>query len=631
MNYDLSKTLSENKLNEQIDRYAGLNARIKQQADSYEKQKKEAAARAKKKAEETARLESEKTDRLIAGIKAQEELQKKYKEEEAVKKRLGQLSNKNFSNNAPFLQKGNLEKKKYISQLPKEKLFEIAKNWGWNMPTVYNDDKTVQLAMYYLIDIGWPKFGKAPNSKTQTPADVENSKKIIDFQVNQGQPIFLPSAGKYESSLNVRTKTPTKITNPRQTDGYNNCLGTISDARDDKTLNPKDVRFPKPNELEYYKNINEFCYYNFRLFVPPVELSVIDEITAKIEYAFSKEKLEAAVEKIREGMLSNTGAIVQLILSFFPVTRIAVGVGWALFLAYDAMKFGETKDGRYIVNMILDLLCLLTSGGGGKIASSMFKSAGTAAIKTFGEAVEYLAKTKVGQIFAGFAENVMVDVNFVGEMLKNLLVILKKIRPLRFLIKFVNKALEMVKKIAESIKNFLVRTGKKVSIAPKKAVRYITRKPVEMAAKYATNIAKKYITMFPDDKISETIIKNIGRIDVILIERAIKKQINAGVWKAATSYAETYLRDEPAIYVLSVFDKRYGTAFSDAYAAMLAYYKIHKDQVKGTVPTNFPGWFKSVSKGEVPYLKNCEDAAKFLESGKKLMYDLEKMKTIIVP
>jgi len=281
--------------------------------------------------------------------------------------------------------------------------------------------------------------------------------------------------------------------------------------------------------------------------------TAVDSATKAYNY-IKENGIGVVFENIREALLSGVGQAIQFALSFTGVGSIANEIVWAIMLIYDAYQHFINRVSGSLANMVIDIICLMTSGNIGTYFKGLVNTAGTTisgVLKTFmnsnvGRFLQPLVKT-LGSGFGKFA-------GFLDEASKFMLNKMK----LNFVVNVIDKVKSFFTSLSKSLKTLFASSATNAVKS-----KLIQRAGVSLSNKFEADVFKKFLLMGEQE-----------------LSKYFGSSFNKALSQSVQKYVDRYLKERPTQEALYYLDKYFGTKFGDAYALYLDAKKLAKHQQK---------------------------------------------------
>jgi hypothetical protein len=269
--------------------------------------------------------------------------------------------------------------------------------------------------------------------------------------------------------------------------------------------------------------------------------SVVDYLKSAVDY-ITKNGISTIMEGLRSALLSVRGAAVQTVLAFTGVGAIANDVAWGMLTLYDAYQyFFNGSDGKYLMNLIIDIFCLVTAGSLGPVLG---KYVGQTA-----SSVTNVIKTLMEGSVGNYIKPVLNVIKSGGEILSKFLGEASTFMSKNMGIKWVANAIGNVKSLFNTI---VTSIGDIVGSVAGEAVNLIQRAGVQLFDRYSSTVAQGFSKLSPQQ-----------------IESWVGRTVTETQLKAAEKLAEDNLKNKPTEEVLNLIDKQLGTHVADLFAIYL--------------------------------------------------------------
>ena len=298
---------------------------------------------------------------------------------------------------------------------------------------------------------------------------------------------------------------------------------------------------------------------------------VANKVTDALSYAVNwiKEKgISGIMEGLRGALMSGIGTAIQIALSFTGVGAIANEIAWGIMTLYDGYQvFFNGGGGKYILNLIIDIICLLTAGTLGK---ALGKFLGGTVIGTGAKAVS----SAMGKFISGGLGKILKPIVSVlasgASKFASFLGKASTFMAEKMGIKWAAKAItgikgffdDVAKGMAEAFGIGVEKTGYEAALH-KGTEKYVTGAASYVGAKAGTlgwkalNQAGK-LTKLLGPKFEVSMLDTLIAKGEAEISRMIGKRVTTGQIEAAKKYAEDYLQDKPIEIALEFIDKKIG-------------------------------------------------------------------------
>lgn len=266
------------------------------------------------------------------------------------------------------------------------------------------------------------------------------------------------------------------------------------------------------------------------------------------------------MESFRDILTSFSGTLLQIGLSATRFGKIPVFMCWSLMALYDSQMYAVTKQPLYLLNLVIDLLCMATEGAmkwmfnsASKIISILARILGNTSKKSLTVILTTLWKVP------SLRENLKLLVVGGGISLE----VFKKT------LNLFGKNLKMTK-IYTWYENFKTLYNEIIEILKAKIFGVVSTK----AANVLTGFAVKAINI--GAKFDKELFVMLEKLSSKEINNYFKIYIDDAQLKAAKSLAETWGRDKPTSVILGKIDEKYGTQYKDFFGWALYTYKSDK-------------------------------------------------------
>lgn len=269
--------------------------------------------------------------------------------------------------------------------------------------------------------------------------------------------------------------------------------------------------------------------------------TIIDDLTNAVNY-IKKSGIGAIMESLRSALFSLAGVAVQTVLAFTGAGAIVNDVAWGILTLYDGYQYFQNGSTTSLMNLVIDLICLVTAG---TLGSVLGKYIGRAA-SSVSEAIKVLMEGGAGNAIKGVLNTIKNGATAVSKWLGEASLFMKN----KMGIEWVASKIQPIQKLFNTIvteisKWFEYAVGRAAGAAP----RLIQRAGVYIGEKFEVEL-----------------LKDFGKIPVEQMEKWIGKTVTEAELNAAKKYAEENGREKPTEEVLRMIDSKFGTHMGDLFA-----------------------------------------------------------------
>jgi hypothetical protein len=313
-----------------------------------------------------------------------------------------------------------------------------------------------------------------------------------------------------------------------------------------------------------------------------------DNLIDAVDY-IKKNGIGAIIESLRGALISAGGVTVQTVLAFTGVGAIANDIAWGILTLYDAYQyFVNNGGGKYIINLIIDLICLATAGTLGTVLGKFFGKAAT----SIGNGVKILMEGGVGKAIKPIINTIKSGAAIVSKWLGQASTFMKNNMG-------INWASGVIEKVNSFFTTLVTELGEFIGGGVAATAGLVKRAGVNLSSKYAPSVAQGFESISTEQ-----------------VKTWTSKLVTQSQLKAAQKTAEEALRDKPTQEVLNLIDTQYGTHIGDAFALYLNSKKM--SNLSPSDLTNPTKVVADLSQGKNPIDKRETYAGKIEKSAENL-------------
>jgi hypothetical protein len=259
---------------------------------------------------------------------------------------------------------------------------------------------------------------------------------------------------------------------------------------------------------------------------------------------FIKEKgIGTIFEGLRKALMSGVGTAIQIALSFTGVGAIAVDVAWAIMLNYDLFMMVSGSPNWF--NIVIDILCLLTAGGLGKVLG---KWAGKSA-KSLSDAISWFFKgeSAVGKVIVKWMPKIEQFLGWGKSKLQQAANFIVEKMGLNWAKNGINKGITLIDDTVKFLKT-------KTSELTKNLSKKVAGKTVTTLSKSSiyNNLSKQPLLSFLEKGLSQK-----------WLETTIYGQLNKGTIQTVEKYIKDKLKNFSDEQITGAVEKYYGKQYAE--------------------------------------------------------------------
>ena len=259
---------------------------------------------------------------------------------------------------------------------------------------------------------------------------------------------------------------------------------------------------------------------------------------------FIKEKgIGTIFEGLRKALMSGVGTAIQIALSFTGVGAIAVDVAWAIMLNYDLFMMISGTPNWF--NIVIDILCLLTAGGLGKVFG---KWVGKSA-KSLSDAISWFFKgeSAVGKVIVKWMPKIEQFLGWGKSKLKQAANFIVEKMGLNWAKNGINKGITLIDDTVKFLKT-------KTSELTKNLSKKVAGKTVTTLSKSSiyNNLSKQPLLSFLEKGLSQK-----------WLETTIYGQLNKGTIQTVEKYIKDKLKNFSDEQITGAVEKYYGKQYAE--------------------------------------------------------------------
>ena len=269
--------------------------------------------------------------------------------------------------------------------------------------------------------------------------------------------------------------------------------------------------------------------------------------------------IAAVMEGLRSALFSLLGTAAQILLAITGF-GVANDVCWAILAIYDGWQYFKNKGGTtYLVNLIIDILCLATMG---TLAGPLSRFA----VKGFATGEQFISSlvksVEMGPKIKSAFPTIKLAFEYVSTTLKTASEYMKKNMGLSWIAEIPAEVASMF----NDVKTWIAKAvGETAGAAAGLGSFIVKRAGVELSKKFEVAALQGFEKISP-----EQVYKWVGRT------------VEESQLAAAKKTAEESLKDKPTEEVLKVIDSQYGTHMGDLFAIYISTKKLASKNTKYT-------------------------------------------------
>jgi hypothetical protein len=312
------------------------------------------------------------------------------------------------------------------------------------------------------------------------------------------------------------------------------------------TSKPKDLRTTlSPQQQQQYKDITRGQKDLGKQYAdaqkPKPETDIL---TNAINY-IRQSGIGAIMESLRSALFSLGGIAVQTVLAFTGAGAIVNDVAWGILTLYDGYQYFQNGSTTSLMNLVIDLICLVTAG---TLGSVLGKYVGRAA-SSVSEAIKVLMEGGAGNAIKGVLNTIKNGTSMVSKWLGESSLFMKNKMGINWV---ANQTKNVGDFFVELTKELVEVTGEQVGVAVGLAPRAIMRAGVYLGERFEVEL-----------------LKDFGKIPVSQMEKWVGKTFSEAELNAAKKYVEENGKERPTEEVLRMVDSKFGTHMGDLFALYL--------------------------------------------------------------
>lgn len=307
---------------------------------------------------------------------------------------------------------------------------------------------------------------------------------------------------------------------------------------------------------------------------------VSDKLKSAVNY-IKENGIGFIMESIRKALTSGVGTAIQVALAFTGVGNVVNWIVWGVMALYDGYQYFVNNAQGSLMNLIIDVLCLATSGTLGKVLGKFFGKA----TGKLGDVIKFLVKN-AGSALKSVFSVISKGASTIGSWLGQAAKFMSEKMGIKWAGTVVGKISEFFKGLVKNLDDALktgydfakknIRQGKsniiKGGIGIGQALTDWVLTP--SVTKHLTPLLQKTGRFFGKDifkflKFDQAAIKALQEVTDDQIIKWTGKNLGKAKVKAIVKETEKLFRDDKILDALSYVDKQYGTDMADLFSLRL--------------------------------------------------------------
>lgn len=311
---------------------------------------------------------------------------------------------------------------------------------------------------------------------------------------------------------------------------------------------------PKPNLTQAKPGQQTAAEYKKTqpLYKKDQSTTIIDDLKNAVDY-ITQNGIGKIMEGLRSALFSVGGIAVQTVLAFTGVGAIANDVAWGILTLYDGYQYFVNGSSSSLMNLIIDVICLVTAGTLGPVLGKFIGKASS----SVGNAIKIIMEGGSGKALKPVLETIKNGASALSKWLGEAVEVMKNKMGINWVSNIAGRIQKLLKTIYDELAKWIGESFGNMAATGIRAGAWI------------------------GEKVSIPILEDLARLDPEKYAQYVAQHVTKKEVEEMVHYIKTNAGDKRNEDVLRIIDSKFGTHMGDLYSKYVT--SIHASHAKGQI------------------------------------------------